>query len=303
MKVDDEYQKMEAAFSEHHIDKDDEYRCIRGVWNYHVKQFLTENARREEISSEQYRGRLFVARKVMRELHEALHSYPSPDKKQQPEFWSHQEINFVSPWGESRKYKIDRRALSYVTAEYICHPEIQNDATDWYFMDALVFSELDAFAYQLQLTGPRDVIWAWKFAKQGLVKYGLYDVFFWFFRFGLAYILSPVIAIYLRLNGHEGFAFGVGGIWLLYVILDLISLPAHRRAKRKFEQLLELLVNTYADLVVSNVISPTRFRAMIHKAAEAGVVFDGALFAIVDRAINREPTAFVPFFSCASPPF
>jgi hypothetical protein len=43
------------------------------------------------------------------------------------------------------------------------------------------------------------------------------------------------------------------------------------------------------------VISPTSLRDSINKPVDKGVVFDGALFAIVDRAVKRDDTALVPF--------
>ena len=108
----------------------------------------------------------------------------------------------------------------------------------------------------------------------------------------MRYMLLPGIAIYVGTKGHEFVALTVGGTWGLYVILRLISAPVRWKARRKAGRLLALMSDAYAQLN-NSVISPVRLRDVLNKAAEAGVMFDGALFAIVDRAIKRDETAFV----------
>jgi hypothetical protein len=42
-------------------------------------------------------------------------------------------------------------------------------------------------------------------------------------------------------------------------------------------------------------ISPRKLREELDSAAAAGVVFDSAVFTIVDRIVARDPTAFFPY--------
>jgi hypothetical protein len=41
-------------------------------------------------------------------------------------------------------------------------------------------------------------------------------------------------------------------------------------------------------------ISPRKLKENLDKVVTAGIPLDGAVFTIVDRAIARDPTAFIP---------
>ena len=295
MERDDEFKKVEEVADENFKAELDEKHdtFVRGVFHQYVQWTLREKARKENISAGEYRDRLLMAQDVTHKFHRAVHSFGAYDWPKHTHFWHHQRVDVVRAGDESRGFTIDRNELREVAANYLSHPEIQNDPTDWYLMDALVFAVLDEFAEAVMSGEALGTInWAWGVSRPSHIKYVVFSLLFGILGFAFRYMLLPGIAIYVGMKGHEVVAITVGGSWGLYVILRVISAPVRRKAKRKAERLLTLMSDAYAQLN-NTVISPVRLRDALNKAAEAGVMFDGALFAIVDRAIKRDETAFV----------
>jgi hypothetical protein len=64
-------------------------------------------------------------------------------------------------------------------------------------------------------------------------------------------------------------------------------------AALRLTTLLQHLIDLYR-ILADNTISPRKLKESLDAAAAAGVVLDGAVFAIVDRLIALDSTAFVP---------
>jgi hypothetical protein len=135
--------------------------------------------------------------------------------------------------------------------------------------------------------------WAWIFSGPSASKYTIYSLFVWIFGFVARYLALPALAIYLLTQQLPGWAMGVGIVWIIYLLLRLISTPARRRLRKKYGELLQLLLDVYVPLEGST-ISPRKLKETVDKAAAGGVVLDGAVFGLVDRMIQRDPAVFDP---------
>ena len=157
MELDDEFMKVEEdadeIFKAELDEKHDTF--VRGVFHQYVQWTLREKARKENISAGEYRDRLLMAQDVTHKFHRAVHSFGAYDWPKHTHFWHHQRVDVVRAGDESRGFTIDRNELREVAANYLSHPEIQNDPTDWYLMDALVFAVLAASA--AAQTGPQQL--------------------------------------------------------------------------------------------------------------------------------------------------
>ncbi|WP_321884721.1 hypothetical protein [Paraburkholderia bannensis] len=63
--------------------------------------------------------------------------------------------------------------------------------------------------------------------------------------------------------------------------------------RRKNKALLARMLDLYR-ILGDSTISPRLLKDALDRAAEEGVVLDGAVFSIVDRIIVKDATAFVP---------
>ena len=270
---------------------------LREIWKYRILPAVRAAAMSESISANDYRDRILVVLDVVVRMNDAMHVYGKYDQ-QRPEyfkFWTHQQMDLIRAGDESRGFAIARGELIDAATRYVSHPEVQNAPVDWYLIDSLVFAELDSFADSV-MTGPvtGSMNWAGVFAHHSQLKYLMYSVLFSILGFVLRYLIPPAAAAYLGTMGHEYIAIAIAAIWALYVFFRLVSLPARWKTRKKAHELLQLMIDAYAHLG-NSVISPMRLRDALNKAAAAGVVFDGAVFAIIDRVVERDKNAFVPF--------
>lgn len=236
------------------------------------------------------------AQAIMCELHEALHQYGAYDvaKPRATYVWRHKTPDPLRADDKSRGFAIDRSSLVALAARYVSQPNVQTDAMDWLFMDSLVFAELDAFSEQVMsgtLFGT--VNFAYILAERNAAKFYAYSLVFSILFFAVRYLALPALAFYLAAKGHDGWAGMIFVAWIVYVLLRFIGFLPRRRARNKALELMTLMNDAYGNLG-SSVISPTRLRDSLWKAADAGVVWDGAVFALADRVIARDSTAFVP---------
>lgn len=272
---------------------------VRYVWVNLVIPKLRARAIAENLAPFDYGMRLQKSQSVILNLYESTRGFEGIEQTQARKdllgcFWKHQSINLLKSGESSRGFSIYREQLLDVAADYVNNPDIQNPATDWYLMDLLVFAELDAFTTFLMSGGGLGFNWAWMIAAGNEPKYWFFKVIFSAIGFALFYVAPPALAVYLVANSHNVGAASVVAIWGLLLLWKIVTIPARWRHRRQSKKLLEHLTNTYAHLG-SSVISPARFCEALKQAAAAGVVFDGALFAIADRVAKRDETAFVPF--------
>ncbi len=189
---------------------------------------------------------------------------------------------------------INKSELSEVAARYLQLPEIQANRLDWIFLDSIVLSEFEAFARDMLSTrAGTGMNWAAAFAGSSELKYYGYSFLFSIIGVILAYALPIAAIYYLATKGHETGAIVLLAIWALFTLWKFVTYPLRFLARRKARKLLQHLFKLYRALG-ENTISPTRWRMMLDAATRDGVALDGAAFTIIDRAIARDATAFIP---------
>jgi hypothetical protein len=241
----------------------------------------------------------WAARKLIKDLFFALHSNALFGVKDQNEkrpkgYWCRQRFALLQVRDETRGFDIDKGALSQVAAEYLSKPEIRTDRLDWIFLDAIVFQELDAFAeHVISTRGGTGVNWAATFAGDSELKYYGLSLLFWVIGVAVGYVVPLALCYYLFTHDHELAGGTVLGIWALLLVWRIATYPFRWRARRRATKLLTHLIELYNQLG-GNTINPRRWKQLLEAAAADGVVLDGAVFTIIDRAIARDPAAFLP---------
>lgn len=293
-----DFRELERELQQHWKDDEGEdvHPFVEQAWSP-IRESLTTKALAEGVELKAFESRLYRARLLAKNLFEALHQgliYRQYSRGIKPSsYWHHQQFEPLRANDEKRGICIDKSELSATAARYLSQAELQTNAFDWYLLDALVFAELDAFAYHsINTKMGTGFNWALAFSEGSQWKYLLYSFIFGLVGFVLRYVALPALAMYLFYKGHEGFGLTIGAIWILLVGWRLIGIPFRWRAKRKHTELLNNLLSVYTELD-GNTLSPRRLRDLLDKAASAGVVLDGAIFSLVDRMMRRDATAFV----------
>ncbi len=274
-----------------------ECQTISGEWRRLLPN-LRARALAGPMSEVEYRDLMSSAWGTVGELFQALHQNAWDEEldvsKKPRGFWYHQELNIFRTEDDTRGFDINKSALSEVAARYLQLPTIQSNRLDWIFLDSIVLAEFEAFARDMLNTrAGTGMNWAAAFAGRSELKYYGFSFLFWIIGVTLAYALPIAVVYYLATKGHQTGAIVFFSIWALFTLWKLVTYPFRFRARRKARKLLEHLFNLYRALG-ENTISPTQWRKMLDAATTDGVVLDGATFTIIDRAIARDATAFIP---------
>ena len=245
-----------------------------------------------------YRDLMASAWGTVGELFQALHQNAwdeELDASKKPHgFWYHQQPDIFRTEDDPRGFDINKAELSEVAARYLQLPEIQTNRLDWIVLDSIVLAEFEAFAREMLNTrAGTGMNWAAAFAGRSELKYYGFSFLFWIIGVILAYALPIAAVYYLATKGHETGAIVLLAIWALLTLWKLVTYPLRFRARRKARKLLQHLFDLYRALG-ENTISPTQWRKMLDAATTDGVILDGAAFTIIDRAIARDATAFIP---------
>lgn len=225
-------------------------------------------------------------------LHNNAHSDIAPQNERPRFYWVHQKFDFLRANDAKRGIDIYKDEMLRIAAEYLSHPEIRSNKFDWLLMDAIVFAELDAFAYHT-ISSQWGTGMASAIADGSYPKYFAILASFKLLSVAFSYVVPLVIAYYALSKGHELTGWSVAGLWALGLVWSLIGLPFRWKAGRKAKELLSRMNDVY-QLLGDSTISPRLLKDALDKAAAAGVAVDGAVFSIVDRMIARDATAFVP---------
>jgi hypothetical protein len=271
---------------------------------------LRRNAINETLSERQYRGIVSAAWMMAKDLFYALHhNARTAEQNERPNcFWCHQgwkfqnnPLSFLLLGDRRRGYAIHKDWLVISAANYLKRPEIRTNHFDWLYLDSMICCELEVLAQEVFVRGMGTKInWAAVFARakrgidihQVVSKYVPLLILFRLLGFSVNYLSMPALAYWLRMKGHDIASIWTIGLWAAVVALGWITYPSRRRVRRKGERLLAHLVDLN-EMLAARTISPRRLREKLDVATADGMVFDGAVTAIVDRMMTRDPAAFV----------
>jgi hypothetical protein len=195
-------------------------------------------------------------------------------------------------WRDTSPADADKLADALVG--YIERPWLQHDVIDGAAINALLFAALAeytdlhmirVFGLSYGLSGGNQLRMLW---INPLVKFG------WFL---VRWIMPPAMAWGLNTVGYEGAASVVLGLWLIYLLYRMVIIPVRwvrRNTRRKTEaKAAEPIAATKKAWQYSSdaVINPSRLRQLLLAAEQGGAVFKPVLHTLIDRAIQRDPTA------------
>jgi hypothetical protein len=271
---------------------------------------LRRNAFNETLSERQYRSIVSAAWMMAKDLFYALHyNARTAEQSERPDFfWDHQgwtfeknPLSFLLVGDKRCGYAIHKDRLAISAANYLKHPEIRTNHFDWLYLDSMICCELEVLAEEVFVRGMGTKInWAAVFARakrgidirQVVSKYVPLLILFRLLGFSVNYLSMPALAYWLHMEEHDIASIWTIGLWGAVVTLGWTTYPLRRRVRRKGERLLAHLVDLN-EMLAARTISPRRLREKLDVATADGMVFDGAVTAIVDRMMTRDAAAFV----------
>ncbi len=261
---------------------------------------------------DQYQREIWEAVEVLSDIRSALNNYEkdifhAQQEADQPapvsfRLWAWPGENTLaeppSNWrGNSPANVVD---LDYALVGYLKRPWLQIDTIDTSVINALLFSELAEYVEGVK-TG---ALFGWPnfsyilsggniFAQFGLALAGRVIGFL------AAWVIMPAVAAGLLAYGYEtGAAFAIG-LWGLYVLYRVILIPAQwraRKARRKMAEGADEVINAMMKAWVAargSTVNPSRLKELVVAAEERGAIFRPVLHTVIDRAIQRDPTALM----------
>jgi hypothetical protein len=158
----------------------------------------------------------------------------------------------------------------------------------------LVFYELALFSMRMMATrlGTKRIDWAFFIGRRSLVFYQLAHLALQLVSLA-ALVVAPLwFGLKALEKGNIGTALALGAVPVLSVGSWLFNIPGRRRVRRENTAMTAAMAAVY-DHLGGPTISPRRLRELVDDAAKVGAVFDGAVFALVDRMTAADPTALV----------
>jgi hypothetical protein len=188
--------------------------------------------------------------------------------------------------------------LDAALAEYIRHVWLQHDVIDASAINALLFTELaDGIENSRRGTIFGSPNWSYLFSGRSIITQVLLARVGSVFGFLGRWVVVPLLTVAFGQAGYPGLAmFALGG-WLLYIAYRLFTMPTRRRlrkARHDAEGKIDAAVQsmTLAWLAAnSRTINPTRLKQLVLMVEERGFVYRPVLHTLIDRAIQRDPTA------------
>jgi hypothetical protein len=192
----------------------------------------------------------------------------------------------VEEWAYRGTGRAGFNDLDNALADYLKRPWLQHDAIDISAINACLVTELAELAlphWSFIFVG-RNVL-----AQAGLALIGR------LIGFLAAWIMLPALAVGLLVRSHETEAIVVFMIWGLYIAYRIIKIPARWRARKlrkKVAECVAAMVKAW-HAARGRTINPSRLKELVLTAEERGATFPSVLHTIIDRAIDRDPTALI----------
>lgn len=205
-----------------------------------------------------------------------------------------------SDWGGVSP--VNPAQLSEAATKYLKQPAWQNNRADWIFMSAFLFDSL-ARVYDATMSnagGSKGL--AYVFSGGDVTKMLFWRLGLGVSGFVLRWLLVPLIVALIWYR-NDGADVGQTWLWLLgtwaaYAVIRLATLPVRVLHKRKRGKLVQSMLEKLGRLerayvsVNTGVFSPTVMKTELQAINAEGVPVPGAVFAIMDRAIQRDSAVF-----------
>lgn len=208
--------------------------------------------------------------------------------------------------------KYDPAELHEHVATYLERPWLGRTMLEWALVDAMMYREISQYADALKrdfLPGKRDIIGrseAYEAARGELAKMSKailkqqLEKAAW--KLGLLVVGPPALALYLLMEAsYQELGSGLGVAWFFlfaaWVAYRVCRFLYHKVTKRedpreKAWRLWNGMAGVY-KLTEGPVINPVHLRDALLRTRDQGAVWDGPLYAMVDRIVARDPSAWV----------
>jgi len=189
----------------------------------------------------------------------------------------------------------DVKQLTSALAEYVERPWLQHNIIDGAAINAFLFDALSSATHLYRMGAFGRADWAhmlrfmgWHPVLSQISGLFLSLIFFPF----LKWIMFPGISAILLLQGYNTAAEVVCGVWIAFVLYGLVTLRG-RRARRKDADRTTAAIGMAWEHSRGIVINPTRLRELVLDAEQKVWTYPSVLHTLIDRAIQRDPTAML----------
>jgi hypothetical protein len=205
----------------------------------------------------------------------------------------------VSPkeWN-GHKSPADLDDLDAAMAQYLDRPWMRHSTIDASAINALIFTELAAGTEEFKSGRSFGTInWSYFLSGGNLIKQVGFALLGRLIGFLMRWVMLPSISIAFLAYGYETAATVTISIWALYLLYLLVTIPSRFRLRKARKKAAEKATETLTAIEKAwsaargKTINPTQLRNLVLAAEERGAVFRPILHTLIDRAMQRDPTA------------
>ncbi|HYT73512.1 MAG TPA: hypothetical protein VEL79_02080 [Vicinamibacterales bacterium] len=236
------------------------------------------------------------------ELREALTSH-EPSAVPPSHMWTDPSdadiVNGRKTWGDESP--VDPNALTVVAGSYF-RRSAGSSLFEYYLLVGFI---CNAYAHFLHETIRRShdpgVIWLYALTHGDLARVAVWRPWSLIGVFFARWIVVPMLLAMAVWRADDGLAtpwLWLLGAWLVYILWHVVRTPVrffHRRELRKGMEERVKAVETALDVynaVRSKVFNPSQLRDELLRLKDAGCPVAAATFAVLARAIERDPSVF-----------
>jgi len=256
-------------------------------------------AQSEGLDPHEFETKLWEAEEIIENITYAFKSHwrESPDNEFWFLFYDDQLTERPEEWNDDSP--IDPSSLDTATARYLERPWLQINLLDWYILNAFIKDELLRLAAGIRtgtLFGQFNLAYALSGGSQ--LKMLAWKPVLAILKFLMNWILLPAIVAALFYFKYETAAWWVLGFFGVLVFFWIIFLPrrimrwrALKKVKENANDILTRLIQIRV-LCQNDTLNPTHLKNQIAKAEKEAPLLKPAVHAILDRAIERDPSVF-----------
>jgi hypothetical protein len=249
----------------------------------------------KKLDENDYELELEKAENIIEDITNSMKAYweNSPNNR----IWCYPEARWSGrPEDWTASSPVNMSLLDNATAKYLENPWMQLNRIDWYIINAFVFNELATLSEYIvsgQMFGT--IKWSFVFSDRKMDKMIIYDLIFSIVRFVFKWLLLPAIGLLLYYKNYIKYANWIFVVYAVYIVLQIILLPKklfkNKKMKvqaSKMEDILKCITQIYLSSN-NETINPSQLRDLMRIAEEKGIPLKPAVYAILDRAIQRDP--------------
>jgi hypothetical protein len=191
----------------------------------------------------------------------------------------------------------DTTQLANALSNYVERPWLQHNLIDGAAINAFLFSAMSSALelHRMGAFGRTD--WAYMLRKFGSRMHPVLIILSGLLIGGiiefLKWTIVPAIAASLMLLGYRTAAEVTFGLWVSFLIYGLVTLKGRRMRKRDVEATTSAMRMAW-EHSCGEVINPVRLRELVLDAEQKGAIdYPPVLHTLIDRALQRDPTALV----------